>query len=119
MRALIRKSLRDLWLDARPGPGHRVAMACGVATFTMSMSTRLSLAGRARPLLRHPRPGGIVCSVKRALEALAARIVDLPGVARWQTRVVVDVNSTSRASPTPSPAAWFPCRRTPRRGSTA
>ena len=43
MRALIRKSLRDLWLMRGQALAIALVMACGVATFTMSLSTRAAL----------------------------------------------------------------------------
>ncbi|MFO1492382.1 MAG: FtsX-like permease family protein [Kiritimatiellia bacterium] len=92
MRALIRKSLRDLWLMRGQALAIALVMACGVATFTMSMSTRSSLQAALDRYYATRALADVFASVKRAPEALAARIADLPGVARVQTRVVVDVN---------------------------
>ena len=44
MRALDRKLLRDLWLIKEQALAIALVIACGVATFVMSLSTLASLA---------------------------------------------------------------------------
>ena len=92
MRALIRKSLRDLWLMRGQALAIALVMACGVATFTMSLSTRAALQAALDRYYATRSLADVFAPVKRAPEALAARIADLPGVARVQTRVVAEVN---------------------------
>ncbi len=92
MLALHRKLLRDL---ARMWPqllAVALVMSCGVATLTMSLSTLASLqAARERYYERYRFPH-VFTHLKRAPLSLARRIAEIPGVARAQARVVVDVN---------------------------
>ncbi len=91
MRALDRKLLRDLWEIKEQAVAIALVMACGVATFVMSLSTLASLALTQETYYDRYRFAQVFASLKRAPDSLAARIADIPGVARVQTRVVRDV----------------------------
>ncbi len=67
-------------------------MACGVATFVMSISTMRSLEQTLNSYYEHYRFADVFARMKRAPESLAARIAEIPGVAQVQTQVVVDVS---------------------------
>lgn len=55
-------------------------MACGVATFTMSLSTRSCLDRSLRDYYRTRSFADVLARVKRAPLALAARIAEIDGV---------------------------------------
>ena len=92
MKALDRKLLRDLWQLKGQGLAIALVMACGVATFVMSLSTMRSLERTLTGYYERYRFADVFSHMKRAPEALAARIAEIPGVAQVQTRVVVDVS---------------------------
>jgi len=91
MRALDRKLLRDVWEIKEQALAIALVIACGVATFVMSLSTLASLALTQETYYDRYRFAQVFASLKRAPDSLAARIADIPGVARIQTRVVRDV----------------------------
>jgi putative ABC transport system permease protein len=92
MRALDRKLLRDAWQLKGQGLAIALVMACGVATFVMSVSTMRSLEWTLNSYYEHYRFADVFAHLKRAPEALSVRIAEIPGVAQVQTRVVVDVS---------------------------
>ena len=91
MKALDRKLLRDM-LQLK---GQLVAIssviACGVATFVMSQSALHALRETQSRYYERARFAQVFTHLKRAPNSIAARIADIPGVARLQTRVVMDV----------------------------
>jgi len=91
MRALNRKLWRDL-LELR---GMVLAIALvqvgGIATFVMSLSTYDSLLVTRESYYREQRFAEVFASLKRAPDSVAARLRDIPGVGRLQTRVVAAV----------------------------
>ena len=92
MRALNRKLVRDvrrMWTQLTAAA---LVMACGIATLTMSLSALSSLQNARQRYYEQYRFPHVFAHVKRAPESLAERIAEIPGVARVQTRVVVDVN---------------------------
>src|ERR1043165_7512081 len=92
MRALNRKLLRDM---KRTGPqlaAAAVVMACGIATLTMSLSALASLQRARESYYERYRFPHVFAHVKRGPNALTESIAAIPGVARLQSRVVVDVN---------------------------
>lgn len=92
MRALNRKLLRDvrrLWAQLLAAA---LVMSCGVATLTMSLSTLSSLQAAQQQYYERYRFPHVFTHVKRAPMALVDRIEQIPGVARVQPRVVVEVN---------------------------
>lgn len=90
MKALHRKMFRDV--RASGGQVFAIAMviAAGIATFIMSLSTLESMSQTRDRYYRDYRFADIFASVKRAPEALADRIIALPGVSAVQTRVVAN-----------------------------
>src|SRR5205085_6528047 len=92
MRALDRKLLRDLWNLRGQATAISLVLACGVGTFVMSLSTLGSLQHTQLAYYERYRFADVFARLKRAPESLAGRVAEIPGVARVQTRVVVDVN---------------------------
>lgn len=92
MTALDRKLLRDLALVKGQAAAIALVMACGVGTFVMSVSTYRSLDGALRTYYDHYRFADVFAPLKRAPNSAVARAAALPGVARAQARVVVDVS---------------------------
>src|SRR5687767_10412779 len=91
MRALDRKLLRDVWQTRGQVTAICLVIACGVATFVMSLSALEALSeSRARYYDRY-RFAQVFAGVKRAPHSLEERIAAVPGVSLVQTRVVVDV----------------------------
>jgi putative ABC transport system permease protein len=90
--SLHRKLLRDLWLMKGQVVAICLVMACGAATFTMSLSTLQSLREAKDKYCDHYRFAHVFTHLKRAPLSLAAQIGELPGVSRVQTRVVVNVS---------------------------
>lgn len=91
MTALNRKLLRDLSQLKGQAVAIALVMACGVATFVMSVSTYRSLDGALTTYYDRYRFAHVFTHLKRAPNGIAARVADLPGVAQVQTRVVIDV----------------------------
>ncbi|MGD2137452.1 MAG: ABC transporter permease [Gammaproteobacteria bacterium] len=91
MRALNRKLWRDL-LELR---GMVLAIVLvqvgGIATFLMSITTYDSLLVTRDSYYSEQRFAEVFASLKRAPASLAARLLDIPGVERLQTRVVAAV----------------------------
>ena len=88
MRALNVKLFRDVW--ALRGQALAIAMviASGVATYVMSASTLAALSETQREYYEDYRFADVFASLKRAPDTLAARVRELDGVDRVQTRVV-------------------------------
>ena len=92
MRMLHRKLLRDLWLLRGPVLAIGLVMASGVATFVMSLSTLSMLYRTQSTYYERYRFADGFARVKRAPDALAARMEEIPGVQRVMTRIVEFVN---------------------------
>lgn len=91
MTILNRKLLRDLSQLKGQAAAIALVMACGVATFVLSVSTYRSLDGALTTYYDRYRFADVFAHLKRAPNAVAARVADVPGVAHVQTRVVIDV----------------------------
>ncbi|HEY9422188.1 MAG TPA: ABC transporter permease, partial [Thermoanaerobaculia bacterium] len=91
MRKLDRKLLRDLWRMKGQAVAIALVMGAGVATFVMYRSTFDSLGAAMDTYYDRNRFAHVFVSAKRVPESLAARIAEIPGVARAETRVVADV----------------------------
>lgn len=89
---LHRKLLRDLWLLRGPVLAIGLVIAIGVATFVMSLCTLSTLYRAQSTYYERYRFADGFARVKRAPEALAARMKDIPGVQRVMTRIVEIVN---------------------------
>ncbi len=89
--ALDRKLLRDLWRIKGQALAIALVIGSGVCMFVMYQSTFDSLSFTLRSYYDDQRFGEIFAAAKRAPQSLLARISDLPGVARAETRVVAGV----------------------------
>lgn len=76
--------------------GQAVAIAlvigCGVALFTLSKSMIYSLELTQTTYYQRFNFAEVFASLKRAPDALAERIAEIPGVARMETRIIIGVN---------------------------
>lgn len=87
MRALQIKLLRNLWSMKGQGLAIAAVIATGVAMFVMSLTALESLYLSQQSVYRSQQFADIFANVKRAPEALAQRVRELPGVALVETRV--------------------------------
>lgn len=92
MKQIDRKLLRDLWQLKGQSLAISLVIASGVATFVMSLSTLTSLELSQETYYDRYRFAHVFARLKRAPETLKDRIVEIPGVARVQTRIVEDVS---------------------------
>jgi len=88
MRALNTKLFRDVWLLRGQALAIAMVIAAGVATYVMSASTLSALSETRREYYEDYRFADVFASLKRAPDTLAARVRELDGVDRVQTRVV-------------------------------
>ena len=88
MTALNRKLLRDLWRMRGQALAIAAVIAGGVATLVMALSTYDSLLTTRDLFYRDYRFAQVFASLKRAPDGYAARLAEIPGVARLDTRVV-------------------------------
>lgn len=102
MSALNRKLLRDLWQMRGQALAIGLVIACGVATFVMSLSVLQSLQRTQATYYERYRFAEVFAHVKRAPDSVAERIAEVPGVARVQTRIVVQVTLDVRDFPEPA-----------------
>lgn len=91
IRALDRKMLRDLTLMWGQALAIGAVIACGVATFVMSLSTLRSLQHSQQTYYERYRFAHVFAQLKRAPNTLADRIAEIPGIARVDPRVVEEV----------------------------
>jgi putative ABC transport system permease protein len=91
MTALNLKLLRDLWNMRGQALAIAAVIAGGVATLVMALSTYDSLLGTRDLFYRDYRFAQVFASLKRAPDGLAARLAEIPGVERLETRVVAVV----------------------------
>src|SRR5687767_11261537 len=91
MRALDRKLVRDLWQMRGQAVAVGLVIACGAATFVMSLTTLDSLERTRDAYYDRYRFAEAFAHVKRAPNGLAGRLGEVPGVSAVQTRVVVEV----------------------------
>ena len=89
--SLDRKLARDIWKIKGQALAIMAVIACGIATFVMSLSTLSSLELTRATYYNRYRFAHVFTHLKRAPETLKARIQDLPGVSQVQTRIVMDV----------------------------
>jgi putative ABC transport system permease protein len=91
MSALNRKLFRDTLHTAAQAVAISLVLACGVATFVMSLCTYASMLQTREHYYDRYSFASVFTHLKRAPNSLGARIAEIPGVAAAQTRVVVDV----------------------------
>ena len=87
MKAIQRKALRDLWHLRGQALAIAAVIAAGIAMLVMSAATLLSLQETRDRLYQDYRFSDVWANVKRAPEALAERVAELPGVAEVETRL--------------------------------
>ncbi|MEZ6189373.1 MAG: FtsX-like permease family protein [Planctomycetota bacterium] len=87
IRTLDRKVLRDLWRLRGQALAIAVVIAGGVATFVMSLSVLATLETTRARFYRDYRFAEVFAALKRAPDATAARIAEIPGVRQVETRV--------------------------------
>jgi len=87
VKALDLKLWRDLWLMRGQVLAIAAVIAGGVATLVMALSTYDSLVETRDQFYREYRFAEVFTRLKRAPESLAARLAEIPGVARLETRV--------------------------------
>ena len=94
MNAIDRKLWRDVWALRGQAAAIALVMACGVATFVMSLSTLDSLQQTRAMFYQEHRFAEVFASLKRAPENVGERLREVPGVQQVQTRVVAMANLT-------------------------
>ncbi len=91
IRPLDRKLLRDLWALKGQALAISLVIGAGVAMFIMYLSTFDSLRLTQQTYYDRYRFGQVFAGLTRAPLALRSRVAEIPGVARVDARVVVDV----------------------------
>ena len=89
--ALDRKLLRDLWGLKAQVASIAVVVACGVGVLIGSVATIRTLRTSRDEYYERYHFAHVFARLKRAPEAVAAQLRDLPGVAQLETRVVQEV----------------------------
>lgn len=92
MRPLDRKLLRDFWSLKGQALAISLVIGAGVAMFIMYLSTFDSLRLTQRTYYERYRFAHVFAGLTRAPLGLLERAKEIPGVARAEARVVVDVN---------------------------
>lgn len=87
MRALNRKLLRELWQLRGQALAIAAVIMGGVATLVMSLSTYDSLVLTRDRFYRDYRFAHVFANLKRAPEAVAERLREIPGIDRLETRI--------------------------------
>jgi putative ABC transport system permease protein len=88
MTPLNTKLFRDLWGMRGQVVAICLVMACGIATFVLSLSTLGSLRRTQQKYYEQARFADVFAHLKRAPNPLAKRIAEIPGVAAVETRIV-------------------------------
>lgn len=92
LKSINRKLFRDLVYMRGQALAIGMVMACGVATFVMSLSMVDSLTGTLDTYYQQNRFAQVFAHMKRAPESLKARVSEIPGVSFAQTRIVEQVS---------------------------
>lgn len=116
MSTMHRKLLRDLAYMRGQAVAIGMVMACGVATFVMSLSMLESLTGTLDTYYERNRFADVFASVKRAPMRLADRVGEIPGVAYVQARVVERVTLDMPSMPDPASGQIVSLPQRPRDG---
>ncbi len=101
MKTLNIKLLRNLWALKSQGSAIALVVACGVATFVMSLAVLDSLRLTRDSVYREQGFADIFADLKRAPEPVAERLRDIPGVAVLETRVRAPVHLRLEDFPDP------------------
>jgi len=102
MKALDRKLLRNILHMKGQFTAICLVIACGVATFVMSLATMQSLQSTMLSYYRQYRFADVFAGMKRAPGSLGPRIAEIPGVARAYPRIVQDVTLDVEGFPEPA-----------------
>lgn len=86
-----RKLWRDLWLMRGQALAIVLVIGAGIGTYVMARCALESLRRAQATYYSQYRFAQVFAHMKRAPQALAQRIVEIPGIADVQTRVVVNV----------------------------
>lgn len=115
MKAIDRKLWRDLVATRGQALAICLVIACGLATFVMSLATLDALKRSRDHYYSNYRFADVFCSLKRAPRTLLPRIEAIPGVARAQASVVTGVTLHVEGFPEPvtGQLVSLPERRTP------
>lgn len=115
MRALNRKLARDLWHLRGQMLAIALVVACGVAVFVSTRAAYQSLQVSRDTYYAAYRFADVFVHLKRAPDALAARLARVPGVAAVQPRIVFDVtlDVPGLAEPATGRLQSIPERRVP------
>jgi putative ABC transport system permease protein len=89
--ALDRKLIRDLVHLRGQVLAIALVVACGIAVFVTNRTAYESLVGSQAEYYARYRFADVFARLKRAPDAVAARIAAIPGIAAVDTRVVQDV----------------------------
>lgn len=92
MATLDRKVLRDVWSHRGQAVAIAAVIGSGVATLIMSLSTVHSLHLSREEFYRSHRFADAFAALERAPDSVAARLAEVPGVSRVETRVMAPVN---------------------------
>src|SRR5438477_4073431 len=114
MSSLDRKLLRDLWELKGQALAISLVMGCAVAMLVAMLSTMQSIQWSQTTYYERYRFADVFTSLKRAPNTLADRLVEIPGVAHVQTRIVaaVTLDVPGRAEPASGRLLSIPDRRT-------
>lgn len=88
--ALYRMLLRDLWRFRGQALAACLVIACGVASVVGMMGTGASLSRALQQYYATQNFADLFLMLKRAPEPLAQRVLEWPGVASVQTRVITE-----------------------------
>ena len=115
MTALHHKLFRDLGRMTGQMTAITAVLACGIATYVTMRASYDSLLFARSDYYSTYRFADIFAHVKRAPEALARSIAEIPGVASVQTRIVTDVTLDVPGLEEPATARLvsIPTRRVP------
>ena len=92
VRSLDRKLLRDIWSLKGQAFAIALVIGAGVAMFIMYLSTFASLRATQATYYERYRFADVFAGLTRAPLYLRDRVAEIPGVARVEARVVVDVS---------------------------
>jgi len=91
VKSLDRKLMRDLWAMKAQAASIAVVVACGVAVLIGSEATTRTLRRSRTEYYERYHFAHVFARLKRAPEAIAAQLREIPGVGLVVTRVVQEV----------------------------
>lgn len=91
MSMLTRKLARDLWLVKGQVVTIALVVASGIAAFAASLSTYESLKRMQASYYESARFAHVFAAARRAPNAIAPKLLEIPGVAEAETTIVYDV----------------------------